>query len=75
MTSYWYSTHVAEVSPEIKEEPYVDPGSRGTPDKRHLLTGTTQKDLTPDFGTEVKARWSSAWASYRLIFRASSFLS
>ncbi|KAI5474963.1 hypothetical protein MNV49_002147 [Pseudohyphozyma bogoriensis] len=41
-------------NPPLVETPYVDPGSRGTADKRHLLLpGVKTRPLTPKLGTEI----------------------
>ncbi|OCF34517.1 hypothetical protein I317_03645 [Kwoniella heveanensis CBS 569] len=41
--------------PDWEEIPYVDAGTRGTPDKRHLfLPGSTHKPLTPRIGEEIR---------------------
>ncbi|WVQ83689.1 hypothetical protein IAT38_005832 [Cryptococcus sp. DSM 104549] len=42
--------------PDWEEVPYVDPGTRGTADKRHLFSepGATSRSVTPSFGEEIK---------------------
>ncbi|KAK4686151.1 sulfonate dioxygenase, partial [Tremellales sp. Uapishka_1] len=41
--------------PDWDEIPYVDPGSRGTPDKRHLFhEGAIHRQLTPALGEEIR---------------------
>ena len=41
--------------PAWEEIPYVDAGTRGTSDKRHLITeGVTRKAITPPFGEEIR---------------------
>ncbi|ORY25434.1 hypothetical protein BCR39DRAFT_544078 [Naematelia encephala] len=55
----WEKSQTAPALEEDKD--YVDPGTRGTPDKRHLLIpGTTIKSLTPNFGSEIKGVQLSA---------------
>ncbi|ORY22847.1 hypothetical protein BCR39DRAFT_371013 [Naematelia encephala] len=41
--------------PSWEEVPYVDPGSRGTADKRHLFgPGSSHREIAPALGEEIK---------------------
>nr|XP_031857954.1 uncharacterized protein CI109_006666 [Kwoniella shandongensis]KAA5525026.1 hypothetical protein CI109_006666 [Kwoniella shandongensis] len=41
--------------PDWEEVPFVDAGTRGTPDKRHLfVSGSTHRQITPRLGEEIR---------------------